>query len=112
MDSNILPPLRDACRPAEIHAVIVEPDGRSIRKYQDLVTLESAKFHGVVFDWRQQTFEEYMETSEGDDKFHFISCVSSIYFMGDLNKTLPFMYERLDEGGLLLVTMSPGNCIN
>ncbi|XP_038055289.1 histamine N-methyltransferase A-like isoform X2 [Patiria miniata] len=103
IDSKILHHLLDSAHP-KLRAVILEPDSHMMQQYQDLVSKESTKLQGVDFDWRQQTFQEFQATAKEDDKFHFISCISSIYYCGDLEKSLKFLYEKLDSGGLLLIT--------
>ncbi|XP_022079623.1 histamine N-methyltransferase A-like [Acanthaster planci] len=107
-DSTILARLLDRTHP-RIRAVILEPDSHMMHQYQDLVKKESAKLQGVNFDWRQQTFQEYLATAEEDEKFHFISCISSIYYLGDLEVALKRLYEILAAGGILLVTLVKGD---
>ncbi|XP_038055286.1 histamine N-methyltransferase A-like [Patiria miniata] len=104
VDHRILGHLRDSAHP-QLRAVILEPDSHMMQQYQDLVSKESTKLQGVDLDWRQQTFQEFQATAKEDDKFHFISCINSLYYCGDLEKSLKFLYEKLDSGGLLLITI-------
>ena len=79
-----------------------------MQQYQDLVNKESAKLQGVDFDWRQQTFQDYQATVEKEEKFHFISVINCIYYLGDLEVVLKDLYDRLASGGILLMTLIAG----
>ena len=79
-----------------------------MEQYQDLVKKESAKLQGVNFYWRQQTFQEYQATVEKEEKFHFISVINCIYYLGDLEVVLKDLYDRLASGGILLMTLIAG----
>ncbi|XP_022079624.1 histamine N-methyltransferase-like [Acanthaster planci] len=107
IDSKIAQHLRGLVH-AKIRVVVLEPDSHMMQRYQDLVKKESAKLQGVNFDWRQQTFQEYQATAEEDEKFHFISCISSIYYCGDLDKSLEYLYGKLHVGGLLTIVLMAG----
>ena len=112
VDSKILFRLRDVMH-AQIRVVILEPQPHMMQQYKDLVKKESARLQGVDFDWRQQTFQEYQTTAEKKEKFHFISCISSIYYCGDLDKSIKYLYEKLEANGLLLISLTSGkHCSN
>ncbi|XP_038061206.1 uncharacterized protein LOC119731954 [Patiria miniata] len=88
-----------------MNVTIVEPEASSIQRFHDEVAKEPLR--GVNFDWRCQTFQKYAKSEEAmSDKFHIIICISSLYFLGDLDEVLTNLYGRLEDGGILLLGVS------
>ncbi|XP_038051928.1 histamine N-methyltransferase A-like [Patiria miniata] len=107
VESQIFSGLRDSLGHHKMNATIVEPEASSLQRFQDLVAKEP--LHGVTFDWRCQTFQNYDKSEEAiGDKFHIITCISSLYYLGDLDDALKNLYSRLEDGGILLLTASKG----
>ena len=91
-----------------VHATILEPNPNVLQQYKALASKESAKLQGVSFEWRAETFDEYQKMTNKKRKFHFISCMSSIYYMGDLEPALQCLHGELDTGGILMVSLMSG----
>ena len=85
----------------------IEPlEGLSVQ-YQALIQAKVQVLQGVKFDLRQQTIEQY-EKAGDSTKFHFISAVHSVYYLNDVDKSLMFLYNRLEGGGLILLIILSG----
>ena len=82
-----------------------------LQQYQALVSNESVKLRGVDFEWRQQTFNEYRESAKDEDKYHFVSSLSSIYYLGDIDKSIKNVCNEMDNGGILLIMLMSGMLI-
>ncbi|XP_072045558.1 histamine N-methyltransferase-like [Amphiura filiformis] len=93
----------------KIRNTVIEPADQMMQKYRHLVTSQQQSLSGVVFDWRQQKYEDYQQDCQqtGDvTKFHFIHVVHSLYHMPDLDAVLESLWERLDNGGVLLIIIT------
>ncbi|XP_038061954.1 histamine N-methyltransferase-like [Patiria miniata] len=107
VERQILSCLRDSLGYDKMNVTIVEPEASSIQRFQDVVAKEP--LCGVNFDWRCQPFQKYAKSEEAmSDKFHIITCISSLYFLGDLDEALTNLYGRLEDGGILLLGVSQG----
>ncbi|XP_072015396.1 histamine N-methyltransferase-like [Amphiura filiformis] len=88
----------------------VEPCAEEVTKHKQLAQTNKSKLPGVLFDWRQQTFRKYQQTSgksEEEHEFHLITAIHSIYFEPDLEKVLEYLYGCLAESGVLVVALDP-----
>ncbi|XP_038068314.1 histamine N-methyltransferase A-like [Patiria miniata] len=81
---------------------VVEPAMDQLVKYKALAQSKANDLHGVTCDWRQQTIAQY-EKAGDSKKFHFISSIHSIYYVGDVDRCMMYLYDRLEPGGVLLV---------
>ena len=109
MDSKILMKLHQR-EQRRIHAVIVEPNAPMMERYKALVVKESEMMRGIDFEWRQETLEEFQKSPTGqkDDKFHFINFFNTVYYLEDKEKSLRYLYDKLDVGGVLVITVMSG----
>ena len=86
---------------------VVEPLQEMMVKYKALAQSKSHQLQDVSFDWRLQTLEQYEKT--GDlARFHFISAVHSVYYLSDLESSLAYLYDRLEPGGVMVITLISG----
>ncbi|XP_071803128.1 histamine N-methyltransferase-like [Asterias amurensis] len=108
IDINILIKLRQR-EQRHIQAVIVEPDPKLMGRYKSR-TEEPEKVQGIDFEWRQETLEEFQKSPTGqkDDKFHFINFFNTVYYLEDKEKSLRYLYDKLDVGGVLVITVMSG----
>ncbi|XP_038077605.1 histamine N-methyltransferase-like [Patiria miniata] len=84
---------------------VVEPAEGHIAMYKALVQSKAHELHGVNCDWRQQTIDQYEKA--GDlTKFHFVHAVQSLYYVEDPDRSLMYLYNLVEPGGVLLVTLS------
>ena len=92
-----------------IQAVIVEPDPKLMGRYKAKIK-EPEKVQGIDFEWRQETLEEFQKSPTGqkDDKFHFINFFNTVYYLEDKEKSLRYLYDKLDVGGVLVITVMSG----
>ncbi|XP_038078760.1 histamine N-methyltransferase-like [Patiria miniata] len=88
----------------QIYSRVLEPSGESIASYQALVQADPSLAEGVEFDWRQQTLEAYQASDDKgrDVKFDVITSMHSIYYGGRMEDKVPYLYNLLTEGGVLL----------
>ncbi|XP_072045591.1 histamine N-methyltransferase-like [Amphiura filiformis] len=95
-------------RHPNISNVVIEPADQMMHKYRHLVTSRQQSLSGVVFDWRQQKYEDYQRDCQQADvtKFNFIHVIHSLYRMSDLDAVLESLWERLDNGGVLLIIIT------
>ena len=108
MDSKILMKLHQR-EQRRIHAVIVEPNAPMMERYKALVVKESEMMRGIDFEWRQETLEGFQKSQNGvEDKFHFIVSVSSIYYIDDKERYIQYMYDILEDDGVLMITIMSG----
>ncbi|XP_033631623.1 histamine N-methyltransferase-like [Asterias rubens] len=109
MDSKILMKLHQR-EQRRIHAVIVEPNAPMMERYKALVVKESEMMRGIDFEWRQETLEGFQKSQNGvEDKFHFIVSVSSIYYIDDKERYIQYMYDILEDDGVLMITIMSGD---
>ncbi|XP_022080286.1 histamine N-methyltransferase-like [Acanthaster planci] len=84
---------------------VVEPDQEELKKYKALVQSKARELRGVTCDWREQTIEQYQKAGELK-KFHFISTIHCLYHVDDLDSSLTYLYDCLERGGVMLVSLS------
>ncbi|XP_038056921.1 histamine N-methyltransferase-like [Patiria miniata] len=84
---------------------VVEPAEGQIAMYKALVQSKAHELHGVNCDWRRQTIDQYEKA--GDlTKFHFVHAVQSLYYVEDPDRSLMYLYNLVEPGGVLLVTIN------
>ncbi|XP_072045688.1 histamine N-methyltransferase-like isoform X1 [Amphiura filiformis] len=87
-----------------IHSCVVEPCADLLEKYQAKVE-ENAM--GITYDWQMYKLEDFVANQqENSQKYHFISAISSMYYVKDLNQALRSLHDMLAPGGILLVTIA------
>ncbi|XP_072043134.1 histamine N-methyltransferase-like [Amphiura filiformis] len=92
---------------AQIRQCLLEPC-RSLAEQHQKNTQES-NWKEVIYDWREETLENYMEgvkESGTDVKYHLISAIHSLYFMTNPEETLGFLYDRLEDDGILIIELA------
>ncbi|XP_072041809.1 histamine N-methyltransferase A-like [Amphiura filiformis] len=87
----------------KISASVVEPS-ELITKYKDTVGRNPVA-DNITFEWYKQTFDEYLACHGSEKKYHFISVVHAVYFLGDPDVFIKKMYKLLEPGGILLVIL-------
>ncbi|XP_038068304.1 histamine N-methyltransferase-like [Patiria miniata] len=87
---------------------VVEPSLKMLVQYKAFAQAKAHQLHGVKFDFRQQTIEQYQEAGDGT-KFHFISAVHSMYYVDNFDSSVMYLYDLLIPGGALLVILKPEN---
>ena len=89
----------------------VEPAEGQITLYKDLVKSKTDDLQSIAFDWRKQGLDEFRKerVERGDTtKFHFISSIHSIYYADDLEDSLRWLYDQLEDGGMMLIITVSG----
>ncbi|XP_072041119.1 histamine N-methyltransferase-like [Amphiura filiformis] len=84
---------------SQISATVIEPSTEQITKYQHAVA-KSCDLGGVDYIWQNQTFQDYMRSPGAKQKYHFISIVDVMYFMGDAEECLR---NLLEPGGMIFM---------
>ncbi|XP_072041995.1 histamine N-methyltransferase-like [Amphiura filiformis] len=91
---------------SQISATVLEPSTEQITKYQDAVA-KSCDLGGVNYEWHNQTFQQYMEsTGSAKQKYHFITIVEAMYFMGDAEEAVRNLQELLIPGGVIFMILA------
>ncbi|XP_072041035.1 histamine N-methyltransferase-like [Amphiura filiformis] len=66
----------------------------------------------ITFGWHKQTLDEYLASVAchgSDKKYHFISVVHAVYFLGDPDVFIQKLYKLLEPGGILLLIVVTGS---
>ncbi|XP_070561800.1 histamine N-methyltransferase-like isoform X2 [Ptychodera flava] len=88
-----------------IHNIVVEPTADFVEKYRSLFKAKQHLIEGVETEWREQTLESFQNSVDSSVSYHFISAIHSLYHFEDYKATLRYMYDLLEEGGVLLIVM-------
>ncbi|XP_070560327.1 histamine N-methyltransferase-like [Ptychodera flava] len=88
-----------------IHNIVVEPTADLAEKYRGLVQAKQHLIEGVETEWREQTLEGFQNSVGSSVFYHFISAIHSLYFTDDLRARLCYLYDLLEEGGVLLIVI-------
>ncbi|XP_072044324.1 histamine N-methyltransferase-like isoform X2 [Amphiura filiformis] len=87
----------------EVHQCILEPNKDMINQHKANVSQNELK--GVTYEWREQRLEEFMTSQKEDEKYHFITAIHSLYHVHNLDEALGFLYDKLEENGILLMVL-------
>ncbi|XP_072036961.1 histamine N-methyltransferase A-like [Amphiura filiformis] len=87
----------------KISASVVEPS-ELITKYKDTAGRNPVA-DNITFEWHHRTFDEYLACNGYDKKYHFISVVHAVYFLGDPEVFMKKLYKLLEPGGVLLLIL-------
>ncbi|XP_072044375.1 histamine N-methyltransferase-like [Amphiura filiformis] len=90
-----------------IHQCLLEPNRRLAEQHQK--NTQESNWKEVIYDWREETLEEYMEGVKESGtvvKYHFISAIHSLFYMTNPEETLGFLYDQLEDNGILLIVMA------
>ncbi|XP_072050021.1 histamine N-methyltransferase-like [Amphiura filiformis] len=92
---------------AKLSTTVIEPNKQMFLQYQETVRQKSSDFTGIEFEWHNQTFQDYVQLYGVRKKYHFISMVHSIYYVGDsdLEETIRELYDILAPGGVILMVV-------
>ena len=95
-----------------VRNTVVDPTAKQLELYQSLVQRRKDDFEGIEFDFRQQTIDQYRDHEKEEDteptKYHFISAIHSLYYAEDYADTVRYLYNCLEEGGVLLIVCVSG----
>lgn len=89
-----------------INNCVVEPADGQVQRYQDRVQQLGDELKGVTYEWKKQTIDQFRKAREESGtttKYHFISAVHSLYYADDVEDTQTWLYDQLEEGGMLLI---------
>ena len=93
----------------KIKACVVEPSYELIGKYKDRVRRSENTMEDTEYAWYNQSFQEF----KGDgQKYHFISAIHSIYFLGDPEEAIKRLHSLLEQGGMILLLVTAGKYSN
>ncbi|XP_072046713.1 histamine N-methyltransferase A-like [Amphiura filiformis] len=90
---------------SRISATVIEPNTKQICKYQITVRQNSSDITGIKHKWHNQTFQEFMTSIEAEQKYHFITIVHAMYYMGEVEEAVKTFYELLEPGGKILIML-------
>ncbi|XP_033122349.1 histamine N-methyltransferase A-like isoform X2 [Anneissia japonica] len=88
-----------------IENTVVEPSAKAIAEYQSSI---KGMWKNVEFSWFNGTFQKFrvqLESAGNNQTFHHINLVDSIYYVDKLKEDIVFMYDRLEQGGIMLIAV-------
>ncbi|XP_033108545.1 histamine N-methyltransferase-like [Anneissia japonica] len=89
----------------DIENTVVEPSEDAVTEYKRLV---NGKFENVEYTWLNMTFEQFcdqLQATENKKKFHHISAIDCMYHLDNFSDALTFLYDKLEEGGIMLIAI-------
>ncbi|XP_072046726.1 histamine N-methyltransferase-like [Amphiura filiformis] len=92
---------------SKLSTTVIEPNKQMFLQYQETVRQKSSDLTGIEFEWHNQTYQDYVILHGVKKKYHFISMVHSIYYVGDsdLEETIKELYDILVPGGVILMLL-------
>ncbi|XP_072018561.1 histamine N-methyltransferase-like [Amphiura filiformis] len=88
-----------------ISASVIEPSTQRISEYQETKRQKSNEITGIEYEWHNQTFQQFVTSKAARQKYHFISIINAIYFLGELEDTIKQLYNFLQPGGIIFVVV-------
>ena len=92
----------------KISVTVLEPSTEKMSIYQETVQQNSSDFTGIGYEWYNQTFQEYMKSTGTKKRYHFISVVHAMYFMGDVKDAVGNLNQLLEPGGMMMIILNTG----
>ncbi|XP_072047091.1 histamine N-methyltransferase B-like [Amphiura filiformis] len=89
---------------SRISTTIIEPNTK-LSKYQEMVRQKSSDITGIEYIWHNQTFQEFVTSMEAGQKYHFITIVHAMYYLGEVEETVQTFYELLEPGGMIFMVI-------
>ncbi|XP_072015558.1 histamine N-methyltransferase B-like [Amphiura filiformis] len=90
---------------SRISATVIEPSTEQISKYQEMVRQNSSDITGIEYKWHNQTFQEFERSIAAGQKYHFITIVHAIYYVGKVEETVKTFSELLEPGGMIFMAV-------
>ncbi|XP_070553909.1 histamine N-methyltransferase-like [Ptychodera flava] len=88
-----------------IQNVAIEPTPDLADKYRSLLKERQQLLEGVETEWREQTLEGFQNSYGSTVSYHFISVISSLYYVDDYRASLRYLYDLLEDGGVMIIMM-------
>ncbi|XP_072046730.1 histamine N-methyltransferase-like [Amphiura filiformis] len=89
-----------------ISATVIEPNTQQLSKYQDMVRQNSSDITEIEYKWRNQTFQEFVRSTETGKKYHFITIVHAMYYVGEVEESVQTFHELLEPGGMIFMVLT------
>ncbi|XP_077984341.1 histamine N-methyltransferase-like [Glandiceps talaboti] len=99
-------------RHPKVYLRVIEPEQTAVDIFKDKCTKLQETFPGLRVDWYVKTFQDYMKDDDKEsemEKFNFIICLHSLYYMDDLSAAMDFLYKYTKPGGIIAITMIDTN---
>ena len=77
-------------------------------KYRDALKKKSSEMIGIQHRWQNNTLQEFLKSKPPGEKYHFISVIHVIYFVGDIEGSIVNLYNMLEVGGIIFVVALSG----
>uniref|UniRef100_UPI00358EE996 uncharacterized protein n=1 Tax=Myxine glutinosa TaxID=7769 RepID=UPI00358EE996 len=109
MDSKLATILKSQFQ--AVQNTVLEPAESQLQMYRELVAQNRDQFAGIDFDLRQETIDGYRKKQKEagtQPKYHFISAIHSLYYVEDHTDSIGYLYDCLEEGGILLIIVISG----
>ncbi|XP_071479251.1 histamine N-methyltransferase-like [Diadema antillarum] len=104
MDSKMAAKIRAHFK--AVQNIVIEPAASQLEMYRKLIADGKEGFAGIDFDLREDTLDGYrrkLNETGVHPKYHFISAIHSVYYVDDLNDTIRYLHDCLEDGGMLLI---------
>ncbi|XP_041477527.1 histamine N-methyltransferase-like [Lytechinus variegatus] len=109
MDSKMAASIKS--RFSSVRNVVLDPSEKQLQMYRSLIESNQSAFKGIEFDLRQLSIDKYRTNGEDHPpKYHFINAVQSLYYVDDVKDTVRYLYDHLEKGGVMLITIVSDTC--
>ncbi|XP_077993858.1 histamine N-methyltransferase-like [Glandiceps talaboti] len=92
-----------------IHATIVEPAAESLAEFKGNVGENHTSLDGVMFEWQQMTWEDYVGDKETVGPFDCILLLGVITYFSEPMTTMRYLYTQLAEHGVIVLNILSEN---
>ncbi|XP_006818316.1 histamine N-methyltransferase-like [Saccoglossus kowalevskii] len=93
----------------KLHVTVVEPAKRQLDEFKNKAAKITEDFPGVSFEWHVKMFEDYQnDHKKPDGTFHIVFAGHSLIYMKNWESALDGMYNHVQPGGMLAVTVVHG----
>ncbi|XP_070546776.1 histamine N-methyltransferase-like [Ptychodera flava] len=97
---------------SRVYNRVIEPDKMQINSYRKLIRSDS-ELASVEFDFRQQTSDQYLESScnnKSSSRFDIIHMIQVLYYVDDIENTILQLYDtHLNENGVMIIIHVSGS---
>ncbi|XP_077983107.1 histamine N-methyltransferase-like [Glandiceps talaboti] len=87
----------------KISATIIEPTPSMVTDFKENIIKEGSALKDVEFEWKNMTFEEYMESEYNNQCFHCVLLVCVTAYFVDMEQTMKDLYKMLSKTGSLVI---------
>ncbi|XP_038069376.1 histamine N-methyltransferase A-like [Patiria miniata] len=109
MDVDVLKLVQQECPENPLHCIGIEPNPDELARYKKTAAGEKDFALGsTTFEWHEKISEEFesLLPSRPDSRYHVIHMFQMLYHVRDMEETIQNYYNKLTEGGLMVITIA------